>query len=49
YNRWGNIIFEATSYSNNWSGKDCPDGVYFFILKRSDGETFEGHVQILRD
>ncbi|MBK9337889.1 MAG: gliding motility-associated C-terminal domain-containing protein [Lewinellaceae bacterium] len=38
YNRWGDIIFEASPYNNDWSGKnrsgqDLPPGVYYFVLR----------------
>ncbi len=33
YNRWGNLIYESTSYQNDFSCRDCADGVYFYVLK----------------
>ncbi len=43
YNRWGDVVFEAKPYNNNWSGKrkrrfdeeevDLPPGVYYFVLR----------------
>jgi gliding motility-associated-like protein len=41
YNRWGNLVFETTSYKNSWPGNwgqdtDLPDGAYFFILEWTD-------------
>lgn len=33
YNRWGNIIYESTSYQNDFSCNNCADGVYFYVLK----------------
>ncbi|MFK8008159.1 MAG: gliding motility-associated C-terminal domain-containing protein [Saprospiraceae bacterium] len=37
-NRWGNAVFEAAPYDNNWNGtnkkgKDLPEGTYYFILR----------------
>lgn len=49
YNRWGNLVFESSSYSNNWNGADHAEGVYFYIFKRSDGKNFEGYVHLLRN
>ncbi|MBD3637806.1 MAG: gliding motility-associated C-terminal domain-containing protein [Crocinitomicaceae bacterium] len=42
-NRWGNVVFEADDYTNDWTGvnnngKDLPDGVYYVIVKINDGE-----------
>lgn len=44
FNRWGNIVFEATNYKNDWGGKATnvfdplasdgllPDGVYYYVI-----------------
>jgi gliding motility-associated-like protein len=53
YNRWGNLVFEATDYKNDWdgkwNGKDLPDGTYFYVLEREPGEKpLTGYVQLLR-
>lgn len=33
YNRWGNKVFEADDYKNNWSPSSaCVDGVYYYVL-----------------
>ena len=47
YNRWGNKVFEASPYLNNWDGKattglrvngnDLPTGTYFYLLDLGDG------------
>jgi len=38
FNSWGNLIYNASPYLNNWDGKykdgsDVPDGTYYYILK----------------
>jgi len=52
FNRWGNRIFEATNYQNDWDGKwdgnDLPDGTYFYLLELGNGETRKGFVQLNR-
>lgn len=30
-NRWGNKMFEASPYLNNWDGQGVSDGVYFYL------------------
>ncbi|MFN0033063.1 MAG: choice-of-anchor L domain-containing protein [Flavobacteriales bacterium] len=48
FNRWGNVLFESSNYQNTWTGKDSPDGVYYYVFNRSDGESFEGYVHVIR-
>jgi len=48
FSRWGSIVFESADYANTWRGEDQPDGVYYYIFKRSDGKNFEGYVHMMR-
>jgi len=48
YNRWGALVYESSNYANNWDGRDLPDGTYYYIFKRSDGENYSGYVMISR-
>jgi gliding motility-associated-like protein len=55
FNRWGDIVFEAQPYNNDWrgtnqEGEDLPDGTYYFILRLNvgDGEIIRGDVTIIR-
>jgi len=48
YNRWGNVVYESTSYRNQWSPKDLSEGTYYYILTRNDGKEYAGHVTLLR-
>jgi len=32
FNRWGNLIYNAKSYDNSWTGEDHTEGTYFYIL-----------------
>lgn len=51
FNRWGNKIFEAEGYKNNWDGKsklgitvggeDLPVGTYFYVFDFGDGSNFQ--------
>jgi large repetitive protein len=50
YNRWGNKVFEASPYQDNWDGKsstglhiggeELPAGTYFYVLDLGDGSDF---------
>ena len=48
YNRWGNLVYENDNYFNTWDGEENPDGIYYYVFERSDGETYSGYVHILR-
>jgi len=51
FNRWGNLIYEKSNYQNDWDGKDCADGVYYYILKLPDNNSNyhdNGTVTIIR-
>ncbi len=52
YNRWGNLVLETTDYQNDWAGTweglTLPDGTYFYLLERGDGERISGFVQMHR-
>ena len=49
WNRWGTIVYESENYKNRWSGDELPEGTYFYVFERSDGELSSGYVMILRD
>jgi gliding motility-associated-like protein len=60
YSQWGDKVFEAKGYANtvdkawngtlnNESGKDLPDGVYYYIFQQdSDTAALKGYVHIYR-
>lgn len=53
YNEWGDRIFEASPYQNDWggtfNGDDLPDGTYFYIYKTTPtAEAKKGYVTIFR-
>jgi gliding motility-associated-like protein len=52
-NRWGNEVFKATNYKNNWTGERLNEGTYFYVLrvKESSGaqwEVFKGYITLVR-
>ena len=52
YNRWGAIVYENSSYANDWSPVELSEGTYYYILRRSDGiehpaEEYHGSLTIL--
>ncbi len=49
-NRWGKQVFSSGNYreGNFWDAKSEPDGIYYYRLQVSGGETFTGWVEVLR-
>jgi len=51
FNRWGNMVFTAAPYNNDWAGKvnkgvnigdgsgTLPTGTYFYVIELNDGES----------
>ncbi|MFK7773374.1 MAG: gliding motility-associated C-terminal domain-containing protein [Saprospiraceae bacterium] len=55
FNRWGDIVYEAKPYNNDWggtnqNGKPLPEGTYYYILRLdfAAGLILKGDVTILR-
>lgn len=52
-NRWGNQVFKASNYQNNWDGKDqsgktLSEGVYGYVYTLQNGIMAHGFVQLIR-
>ncbi|WP_026462490.1 T9SS C-terminal target domain-containing protein [Adhaeribacter aquaticus] len=48
FNRWGNLVYEQKNYQNNWGGENLTDGIYFYQLTSTKGETWKGWIEIVR-
>ena len=49
YNRWGNLIYSASPYVNDWSGDGLKDGVYYYMLKIKDTDkTYSSFFHLIR-
>jgi len=59
FNRWGNVVYSAKPYKNDWSGQTSANGVlsgsevlegtYFYLLKLGDGEKpLKGSIEVKR-
>ena len=53
FNRWGNQVFQADNYQNNWDGtfdgRALPEGTYYWIIDLGDGtEVQKGFVVLFR-
>lgn len=48
FNRWGQVVYEAARYGNNWRANGLPDGTYFYEVKGRDmDEPLHGTLTIL--
>ena len=53
FNRWGDLVLEATDYQNDWdgtyNGRPLPEGTYYWVIDLGDGsEPQKGFVVIFR-
>ncbi|GIV31548.1 MAG: hypothetical protein KatS3mg029_0899 [Saprospiraceae bacterium] len=52
FNRWGNEVFQAAPYRNDWdgswNGRNLPDGTYFYLLDLGNGTVLKGMVVLRR-
>ena len=50
YNRWGDLVYSKSDYTNEWNGDGLSDGVYFYLLedKTQSKKSFKGWVQIMK-
>jgi gliding motility-associated-like protein len=47
FNRWGQKVFSASPYQNNWPQNDTQEGAYFYRLEAA-GKEFTGWVQVMK-
>lgn len=54
FDRWGNLVFQASPYKNSWDGTfnnaPLPEGAYYYVLKTdiTNKRTLKGRVYIIR-
>jgi gliding motility-associated-like protein len=48
YNRWGNLVYEASPYKNEFDFNKNTSGTYFYVLDLKDGtKPFKGTITVL--
>ena len=48
FSRWGQQVFEAAAYHDEWNAAGQPDGVYYYLLTYPDGHRLKGWLEVLR-
>jgi len=53
FNRWGDVVFRANPYFNDWrgtdkNGKELPQGTYYYQMTLDIGNTYQGDITILK-
>jgi large repetitive protein len=52
YNRWGQLVFKADNYSNDFAATNVPDGTYYYVIKifgtSLKVNTYKGTLTIIR-
>lgn len=53
FNRYGQVVYEANSYANDWdgtrNGDELPEGAYYYVVELTDsGDAYKGTVNIVR-
>lgn len=50
YNRWGQKVYEASNYRNQWGGDELPDGTYYYeVILTLKERKYTGSLTILRN
>ena len=55
YNRWGQTVYHADDYKNDWDGRNgnngqlLPAGTYYYVVVYANGESETGHVTLFND
>ena len=50
YNRWGDLVYSKSDYSDEWDGNGLGDGVYYYSLddKSASKKSYKGWIQIVK-
>ncbi|MBH8558691.1 DUF7948 domain-containing protein [Hymenobacter negativus] len=48
FSRWGQKVFEAAAYRDDWNAEGQPDGVYYYLASYPDGHQLKGWVEVRR-
>ena len=48
-NRWGNIVTTLNKDEPLWNGENCPEGIYYYIIRLKDYKKQQtGFIHLVR-
>ncbi len=48
FSRWGQQVFEAATYHNDWAAEGQPAGIYYYLLEYPDGHRVKGWLEVVK-
>ncbi|WP_216679131.1 DUF7948 domain-containing protein [Hymenobacter siberiensis] len=48
FSRWGQKVFEAAAYHDEWNADGQPNGVYYYLATYPDGQQLKGWLEVRR-
>ena len=48
FSRWGQPMFEAAGYHNDWAAEAQPSGINYFLLKYPDNHRVKGWLEVVK-
>ena len=48
FSRWGQQVYRAAQYRNDWAAPGLPDGVYYYRLVGEQGRAVKGWLEVRR-
>ena len=48
FSRWGQPVFEAVAYQDDWAAEGQPAGTYYYLLQYPDGHRVKGWLQAVK-
>ncbi|MFD2719490.1 gliding motility-associated C-terminal domain-containing protein [Hymenobacter monticola] len=48
YSRWGQEVFRAEEYANDWNAAGVPAGIYYLVLRDTAGRRYRGWLEVVK-
>ena len=47
FSRWGQQVYHAAQYRNDWAAPGLPDGLYYYHFRGEEGRTAKGWLEVI--